>query len=42
MARVKRNLFAFLGWVVWKILALFGLRFAKDRLKANERGRVRS
>ena len=28
MARPKRNLFALLGWVVWKLLALVGLPLA--------------
>lgn len=35
--KVKRNLFALLGWVVWKLLSLLGLRFAKKRLEANEK-----
>lgn len=32
MAHPKRNVFAMLGWVVWKLLALFGVKFAKDKL----------
>lgn len=32
MARAKRNLFAMLGWVVWKLLAVLGVKYAKDRL----------
>lgn len=34
--RTQRNLFALLGWAVWKLLALSGLRFAKDRLARGE------
>ena len=37
MAHPKRNIFAMLGWVVWKLLSLFGLKFAKDKLKDDER-----
>jgi len=32
VVRPKRNLFAVLGWVVWKLLSLFGLKVAKDKL----------
>ncbi len=39
MAKVKRNVFAALGWVVWKLLSLFGIKYAKDRLAKNERQR---
>ncbi len=39
MARPKRNLFAALGWIVWKILALVGLPLAKKKL--DERRRTR-
>lgn len=41
MARPKRNLFALLGWLVWKLLALFGLPYAKRKLDEN-RGNRRS
>jgi hypothetical protein len=33
MARPKRNLFALLGWIVWKLLALVGLPVAKRKLE---------
>ncbi len=39
MAHPKRNIFAMLGWLVWKLLSLFGLKFAKDKLKNDKRGR---
>ncbi|WP_275937856.1 hypothetical protein [Nocardioides oleivorans] len=32
MARTKRNLFALLGWMFWKVLTLVGLPVAKRRL----------
>ncbi|MFB9315280.1 hypothetical protein [Nocardioides plantarum] len=32
MVKPKRNLFALLGWVVWKLLSLFGVKVAKDKL----------
>ncbi len=35
--KVKRNVFAVLGWVVWKLLALLGVRYAKDRLRDDRR-----
>ncbi|GAA4111659.1 hypothetical protein GCM10022215_07550 [Nocardioides fonticola] len=37
MAHPKRNLFAVLGWIVWKLLALVGLPAAKRKL-AERRG----
>ena len=37
--KVKRNLFAMLGWVVWKLLALVGVKYAKDRLRDDKRRR---
>ena len=39
MSRPKRNLFTFLGWLVWKLLALVGLPLAKKKL--DERRRTR-
>lgn len=36
MARPKRNLFALLGWMFWKLLTLVGLPLAKRKLA--ERG----
>ena len=36
MARTKRNLFALLGWLFWKVLTLVGLPLAKRKLA--ERG----
>ncbi|SEB63752.1 hypothetical protein SAMN04489844_0735 [Nocardioides exalbidus] len=39
MARTKRNLFALLGWAVWKLLALVGLPLAKKKL--NEQNSTR-
>lgn len=42
MARAKRSLFTMLGWVVWKLLSLFGLKLAKDKLKNTESGSSRS
>ncbi len=40
MAHPKRNVFAMIGWVVWKLLALFGVKFAKDKL-SHDKGRQR-
>ena len=40
MAKPRRNLFAVLGWVVWKLLSLLGLRYAKDRLAHDRRQRA--
>lgn len=40
MAKPKRTVFAMLGWVVWKLLSLLGLKFAKDKLKNNQRRRA--
>lgn len=28
----KRNIFAVLGWVVWKLAALLGSRYARTKL----------
>ncbi|MBS2939753.1 hypothetical protein KDN32_18585 [Nocardioides sp. J2M5] len=36
MAHPKRNLFALLGWLFWKVLTLVGLPVAKRKLA--ERG----
>lgn len=36
MAHPKRNLFALLGWLFWKVLTLLGLPLAKRKLA--ERG----
>lgn len=33
----KRSIFALLGWVVWKLLAIFGVKAAKDRLAGDRR-----
>ncbi len=42
MARPKRNLFALLGWIVWKLLALVGVPYAKKKIEENRRhGRSR-
>ena len=41
MARTKRNLFALLGWLLWKLLALVGLPVAKRKLD-ERRGRDHS
>ncbi len=37
--KAKRNLFAVLGWIVWKVLALFGVRYAKNQLADHEQSR---
>ncbi len=44
MARPKRNLFALLGWLVWKLLSLVGLPVAKRKLeeRRHDRGSRRS
>jgi len=42
MARAKRNLFAMLGWVVWKLLSVLGLKYAKDKLASDGGGRGRT
>lgn len=39
MARPKRNLFALLGWIVWKLLAIVGLPYAKKKIEENRRHR---
>jgi hypothetical protein len=41
MAHPKRNLFALLGWIVWKLLALVGIPYAKRKLEENQRRRPR-
>lgn len=41
MARPKRNAFALLGWIVWKLLALVGLPAAKRKLEESNRSRRR-
>jgi hypothetical protein len=35
--KAKRHLFAGLGWVVWKALALVGIPLAKRKLEARAR-----
>ena len=30
--KAKFNVFAMLGWLLWKLLALFGSRYAKNKL----------
>ncbi|WP_370287690.1 hypothetical protein [Nocardioides sp.] len=42
MAHPKRNLFAVLGWIVWKLLALVGLPMAKKKVQENRSGRRHS
>lgn len=44
MGKPRRTLFQLLGWLVWKLLSLFGVKFAKDKLKQSEKshGRGRS
>ena len=37
MAHQKRNLFAVLGWIVWKLLALVGVPAAKKKLQERSR-----
>lgn len=39
MAHPKRNLFAVLGWIVWKLLALVGLPMAKKKVQENRSSR---
>ena len=39
MAHPKRNLFAVLGWIVWKLLALVGVPAAKRRLEQRSSSR---
>jgi hypothetical protein len=41
MGKPRRTFFQLLGWLVWKLLSLFGLKFAKQKLKDSERGRSR-
>ena len=33
MAHPKRNVFAVLGWIVWKLLALVGVPAAKKKIR---------
>ncbi|WP_370247899.1 hypothetical protein [Nocardioides sp.] len=33
MAHQKRNLFAVLGWIVWKLLAIVGVPAAKKKVR---------
>ena len=35
MPKIKRNLFAVLGAVVWKLLAVLGVKAAKDKIAAH-------
>ena len=35
--KAKVNVFAMLGWVLWKLLALFGSRYAKKKLDDRKR-----
>ena len=35
--KAKINLFAMLGWLLWKLLALFGSRYAKNKLEQRQR-----
>ena len=42
MARPKRNLFALLGWLVWKLLSLVGLPIAKRKLEEHRHDSRRS
>lgn len=37
MAKAKRNVFALLGWLVWKLLSFFGVKYAKDKLRDSDR-----
>lgn len=39
MGKPRRSFFRFLGWLVWKLLSLFGLKFAKDKLKQHDKAR---
>jgi hypothetical protein len=32
----KRDLFAVLGWITWKVLAVLGLRYAKDKIASRQ------
>lgn len=41
MARPKRNAFALLGWIVWKLLALVGLPMAKKKIDEKNSSRRR-
>lgn len=35
--KVKRNLFAALGWIVWKLLAILGVSYAKQKVRDRAR-----
>lgn len=39
MSHPKRNVFAVLGWIVWKLLALVGLPMAKKKLEERRAAR---
>jgi hypothetical protein len=41
VGRPKRTLFTALGWLVWKLLAVFGVTFAQDKLREGRSGRGR-
>jgi len=41
VAHPKRNVFAMIGWVVWKILALVGLPAAKKKVASRSSARRR-
>lgn len=36
MGKPKRTVFSAVGWVVWKLLSLFGVKYAKDRLARSD------
>lgn len=40
MAHQKRNLFAVLGWIAWKLLALVGVPAAKKKLRERSGSRA--
>lgn len=42
MARAKRSLFQLLGWLVWKLLSILGVKKAKEKLAGEQGGRGRS
>lgn len=42
MGRAKRGLFQLLGWLVWKLLSILGVKKAKEKLASGEGGRGRS
>ncbi|GAA5143397.1 hypothetical protein GCM10023340_08730 [Nocardioides marinquilinus] len=41
MGKPRRTFFQMLGWLVWKILSIFGLKFAKKKLEQSEKGSSR-